>query len=531
MTEEHESRPADIANPTVAPAVSAAPAAIADGDDDMQDSGSNNAAMTALQNLTPEIIEGELIKAAPVDETRLQPYDRVEAGLAILREELAVNRFDLTTRDGMKAAKQAAAKARKLRSALEASRKGAKKFLQNVVDMINDRAEKIRAEILAIEEPITKKIKDYEAEQERIRVQQEQERRVREEAIRQAMQPLQRALIEVSQSNPDAVRAKIAELSALPVPPFGDQNLVQAWLSTRNDVMGQLAIALSTAERREQDRIEAMRREERGLRMQSANQSITGFLVAFTQQVSASTTALDEQARLQEMDDLFAKLTTGEDPAFIDTVQRTWRDARQQMQAVMVGHREQMEARQRMQREREEFEAARKRMEDERKALEEQMAAQRREMEAREAELRAERDRQNAAEIARQRAEQERQEAEAAAKVAAQRAEEERVAAAEKAKQEAEAAAQRAEQAAAEKARLEAEAAEKLAKEAFASAAAEAQRMDLMDDAINAVKRLHDALRPDAPGDLLVKIGLRLIDASCDDPTLALLRDLMEQTK
>ncbi len=292
----------------------------------------------------------EFIGAGIVDEARIKPYDAVEAGLAALSERASVH-YDLTTKEGLREAKTFARDLSKLRSRLEASRKGAKAFFMSYVTRVNERAEEIRTRILAIEDPLKKRIADYEAEQERIRIEQETLRRNREEAIRKLMEPLQRAVIEMAGKGPEAIRDRIQAIQAMKAAEIDDQNVTQAWLAARNEALRNLALQLSAAEASEKLRIEAERREERLQRLQSVMQALSAPVVLASQRSSI-------EAMTAQIDALDAILgaVQGEDPSFMAQVQEAHRNSRRQVESMIAALKTKLEQEAKLKAEREQFE-------------------------------------------------------------------------------------------------------------------------------------------------------------------------------
>ena len=130
---------------------------------------------------------------------QIQEYSKVEAALSMLRKEYGATVFDVSTRDGMTAARKGRAEVRKYRTALEAKRKEIKAPALERCRVIDAEAKRITGELLKIERPLDEAIKKEEA-----RKAEERARREREEAERVARQ---RAAIE-------AIRAPIVRMSA-----------------------------------------------------------------------------------------------------------------------------------------------------------------------------------------------------------------------------------------------------------------------------------------------------------------------------
>ena len=297
-------------------------------------------------------LEGDLVGA--VDETRIKPYDAVEAGLAELQARANEHR-DLATKEGMRDAKLFVRDLTKLRGRLKSCRKGARAFFMQYVARVDARAEEILQRILAIQEPLKQQIADYEAEQERIRIEKETLRRNREEAIRRLMEPLQRAVIEMAGKDAAAIRERIQVIQAMKAAEeIEDQNIVQAWLSARNETLRNLATQLLAAEAAEKLRIEAQRREERMQRLQSAIQALGAPVVLASQ----CTTPEAMQAQQAAMDAVLNAIHD-EDPSFMAQVQDAHRNGKTQIESMIVALRAKIEQEARLKLEREQFERER----------------------------------------------------------------------------------------------------------------------------------------------------------------------------
>jgi colicin import membrane protein len=101
--------------------------------------------------------------------TQVGEYVQSEAALAVLREKYAGAKFDVTTRDGMKAARAARLELVKLRTTLEAKRVEIKAPLLKQTRLIDDEAKRITGELLKLEAPIDEQIQAEECKQEEAR--------------------------------------------------------------------------------------------------------------------------------------------------------------------------------------------------------------------------------------------------------------------------------------------------------------------------------------------------------------------------
>lgn len=102
-------------------------------------------------------------KIAGTNLTTVPEYSQTAVGLAELSRRLKGLVFDVTTKQGMKQAKEARAEARKLRTTLEAKRKEIKAPALERCRQIDEEAKRITGEIVALEEPIALQIENEEA--------------------------------------------------------------------------------------------------------------------------------------------------------------------------------------------------------------------------------------------------------------------------------------------------------------------------------------------------------------------------------
>lgn len=125
-----------------------------------------------------------------VGQTAIAEYSETAAALADLRARHQGVVYDVTVPKAMKAAKEARAELRTLRTSLEKTRKAIKAPALERCRLIDDEAKRITAELVALEEPIDVQIKAEEA-----RV--EAEKLARLEAERQRVEAIARAIEDI----------------------------------------------------------------------------------------------------------------------------------------------------------------------------------------------------------------------------------------------------------------------------------------------------------------------------------------------
>ena len=102
--------------------------------------------------------------------TQVAEYTKTEAALADLRKQFGDVVFDVTTKEGMKAAKEARKKIRGYRTALEDKRKEIKAPALERCRLIDSEAHRITAALRELEDPIAETIKEEENRAERERL-------------------------------------------------------------------------------------------------------------------------------------------------------------------------------------------------------------------------------------------------------------------------------------------------------------------------------------------------------------------------
>lgn len=110
---------------------------------------------------SPEVASELVLKPSPVAE-----YSTTEAALNDLRERFGKSEFDVSSADGLKAAKEARAELVGLRTALEKRREEIKAPILERGRLIDTEAKRITAELLKLETPIAESIKAEEKRKE-----------------------------------------------------------------------------------------------------------------------------------------------------------------------------------------------------------------------------------------------------------------------------------------------------------------------------------------------------------------------------
>lgn len=201
--------------------------------------------------------------------TQIQEYSPTEAALAELGEKYKGVVYDVTTKEGMAAAKAGRNELRGYRTALEAKRVEIKAPALERCRLIDAEAKRITAELEALEDPIAAQIKK---EEDRIAA----EKAAKEEAQRKRMEEIQARLTAMRElpitsfsATSEQMQEYITALEAQEITPevFGDfvsdaENLKQATLATMklnlNTKLQQEAEAKRlAAERAELDRKQA----------------------------------------------------------------------------------------------------------------------------------------------------------------------------------------------------------------------------------------------------------------------------------
>ncbi|ARP90286.1 hypothetical protein CAL14_08310 [Bordetella genomosp. 9] len=146
---------------------------------------------------------------------KIKHYDKIEAGLAELRDKYGKVHYDVSTNAGFEEAKKARAAVREPRYELEKLRKQLKAPALEYSRLIDSEAKRIEAEILKIEEPLDQLIKAEEARREEIKRAKEAAELARQQAIQARITALGQYVAKaVGKSSTDilALRDELADM-------------------------------------------------------------------------------------------------------------------------------------------------------------------------------------------------------------------------------------------------------------------------------------------------------------------------------
>jgi IgA-specific serine endopeptidase len=313
---------------------------------------------------------------------KIKHYDKIEAGLAELREKYAKVHYDVSSNAGLDEAKKARAAVREPRYELEKIRKALKAPALEYSKRIDSEAKRIEGELLKIEEPLDQLIKAEEARREEIKRAKEAEELRRQQEIQQRITAIGQFVARAVGLHSVEILALRDELADLPITPeffahrAGEAMQLQAETAAKLDQLHGAALAHEQEQARlaaERAKLEQERKEQ------------------------------EEKARA-EREKLEAERKAEEERQAAARAEQARKDA--EAAAALRAQEEEL-ARQR--REFEEQQAAARRAEQERHE-----AAERAERERLEAEARAQREKEEAERRDRERAEQQRRDREAA---------------------------------------------------------------------------------------------------------------------
>ena len=193
--------------------------------------------------------------------TAIAEYRTTAAALALLRAKYAAP-FDVTTGQGLTAAKAARAEVRGLRGALEKTRAEIKAPVLAQGQRIDAEAKRINAELLAIEEPI-----DAAIQAEEMRKAEEKAARARAEAARVAglqapIDALRQRVLDVVSRDAAALREALAEAQAFEPDPDAFAERWPDAMKAIGEVRSALETLLAEREAREQARAEEDARQQ-----------------------------------------------------------------------------------------------------------------------------------------------------------------------------------------------------------------------------------------------------------------------------
>lgn len=201
-------------------------------------------------------------------------YDAIAAGLAALSDKYQGAIYDVTTRDGMNAAKEARAEIRAPRYRVEQIRKDAKRPILELGKMLDAEAKRITTEIHKIEDPIDAQIK---AEEQRIK--NEKQAKIaaevaRVEAIKERIKGLEGNQLLTPSSGSELIGQHISDLDGIVI----DDSFAEfreAAERTKDGALDRLRAlhAAAVEHEAEQARIEAERVEIERLRSEREKQN------------------------------------------------------------------------------------------------------------------------------------------------------------------------------------------------------------------------------------------------------------------
>jgi hypothetical protein len=147
----------------------------------------------------------------------LADFNRVEAGLAALTEQYAGVVYDVTTTEGIEAARLARRTIREPRYEVEKVRKDAKAPLLALGRQIDDEAKRITAALLAIETPIDQQITAEEARREAERQAKIRAEQQRVEKIRARIEQIRGMATTAAAFSTDKISRRISELAQVSI--------------------------------------------------------------------------------------------------------------------------------------------------------------------------------------------------------------------------------------------------------------------------------------------------------------------------
>lgn len=197
--------------------------------------------------------------------TEIIEYSKTEQALATLREQYGDATYDVTTTDGMEAAKAARKDVRGYRTGLEAMRKQIKAPALAQCNLIDSEARRITEELRELEDPIAKQIKDHEDELETVRQNKIAAETKRVEDIQariKAMRDVVQSVTYMGNPTSEAVQLKIDDIQAIKIDAsfaeFADQ-VIQA----KEESLAKLfEIHTAAVQREEEDKRLTKEREE-----------------------------------------------------------------------------------------------------------------------------------------------------------------------------------------------------------------------------------------------------------------------------
>lgn len=223
--------------------------------------------------MTAEAVEvaDELVDAASItDGKAIVKFDRTEHALAELRKKYADVKYDLTTTKGDAAARAARKELVSLRTGLDRKRKDLKAPAQEFSKKIDSEAERLRLEIVSLEDPIDSQIKADEARREAEKVAREKAEAARVEALRLRVNAITDIAVRAATLSSEDIKLCITEAAGLAVDDSFEEFLPAA-AHARIAAVGKLNELLAAAVKREEAEAEAKRTRERLAELEREN--------------------------------------------------------------------------------------------------------------------------------------------------------------------------------------------------------------------------------------------------------------------
>ena len=203
----------------------------------------------------------ESIEVLPPAESAITEFNQTAAGLAQLRAEIASRTFDCSTTAGDTETRRVRTSLTRLRSTIEARRKELKEPLLTQGKLIDSEAARIKAEILALEEPLNVLIDAAEAEREERRKERERQEAERLAAINAQIDRIRNMPSLYVTAQPAVIADAIAELQGMDLASLFDdthrqraaevqQNALDTLASLHNERKAAIAEAARLAEER-----------------------------------------------------------------------------------------------------------------------------------------------------------------------------------------------------------------------------------------------------------------------------------------
>lgn len=149
--------------------------------------------------------------------TAIVEFNATEAGLALLREQLAEATFDCTTAEGDRQARETRRALVGLRTELEAKRKELKAPLLERGRLVDDEAKRITGEIVKLEQPIDDLIRAEEARVEAARAERARIKAEREEAVNAQIDRIRNLPLTYVAATAEVIQNTIAEIEGMKV--------------------------------------------------------------------------------------------------------------------------------------------------------------------------------------------------------------------------------------------------------------------------------------------------------------------------